>query len=68
MDNRAPSFLPARMVIAGELFRPDVGLLGALAIEIRVDTVPVIETTCRRLDEEGGTAVVTVPLQGGVGE
>ncbi len=64
MDNRAPSFLPARRVIAGELFRPNVGLPGALAIEIRVDTVPVIVTTCVRLDEEGGTAVVTVPPSG----
>jgi hypothetical protein len=67
MDNRAPSFLPARRVVSGELFRPDVGLLSTLAIEIRVDTVQVIVTTCRHLDEEGGTAVVTVP-PGGVGE
>ena len=64
MDNRAPSFLPARRVVAGELFRSDVGSFGPLAIEIRVDTVPVIETTCRHLDEEGSTAVVTVPPSG----
>lgn len=52
MDNRAPSLLPAVRVVEGELFRPDVGLFGALAITISVDIVPAIETTCVRIGGE----------------
>ena len=47
MDNHAPSFLPARRVVSGEVFKPEVGeRSGFLGITIRVDLVPSIETTC----------------------
>lgn len=49
MDNRAPSLLPAVRVVEGQVFKPDVGLFGALAITMRVDIIPSIETTCVRL-------------------
>ena len=51
MDNRAPSFLPARRVVTGEVFKPEVGeRSGFLGITIRVNVVPSIETTCERVD------------------
>lgn len=46
MDNRAPSLLPAVRVVEGQAFKPDVGSFGVLSINIRVDIIPAIETTC----------------------
>lgn len=50
MDNRAPSLLPAVRVVESQVFKPDVGSFGVLSINIRVDIIPAIETTCVRID------------------
>jgi hypothetical protein len=53
MDNHAPSFLSATRVVECEVFKPVVGPNTCfLSINIRVDIIPSIETTCRRVYSE----------------
>lgn len=64
MDNHASSFLPARRVVEGEVFKPEVGeRSGFLGITIRVDLVPSIETTCERLDDHDAPDLPTVRIR-----
>jgi len=50
MDDHAPINLPAVRVVEGEVFKPVVGAYtGFVSINIRVDIIPSIETTCRRV-------------------
>ena len=64
MDNRAPSLLPAVRVVEGQAFKPDVGSFGVLSINIRVDIIPSIETTCVDVTPKriGSAAVNVLPI------
>lgn len=64
MDNRATSFLPARRVVTGEVFKPEVvERKSFLGITIRVGLVPSIEITCERLDDHDVPGLPTVRIR-----